>query len=509
VIGRERPPAVTRFRNSTLWLPLAVVAVLGWAFVVEDLPASRPVRLDSAREVAVTGRVLGRTPGGAVEVGYYHPTTEQDIEAEVEVWDGDLVPERGGNLRLIVRRDDPLAAAAAGDATPLTANLAGYAMVIAGACLPAAMRRFSVRRTEHLAEAEVPSFAMVAALTPHRRRHRGELHLYALDATERARPVCTVPVLTTGQARIGSQVFPVEVKGSPRPLGRVVARTAGAVLWPAGRAGRRSVHPRPPGPSQPVEPLPAADAPPARPGPTSLRMGLRQEAVLLGGALATMAVIVAVTLQHQADARRLVANGIPVLAEVVRHEGVDDVVVLRYRANGAGHLTKAPADVATDYRKGVSYPIRLDPDDPARARLDAEPYDASEPIVWGAMPAAAALVWFGVRWRGWRANRRAAEGGPWSQVWASGAADVGELVLTDEHGRVVCGVIAPGAWVSQPTPAVVAGAAEPGAPAALWLQDGWCRSLVRPATNGASRWRPWGRRGRGATAGPDQPHPER
>ncbi|MGH9178045.1 MAG: hypothetical protein ACRD0N_05770, partial [Acidimicrobiales bacterium] len=241
--GRERPPAVTRFRNSTLWLPVAVLAGVGWAFVIEDLPASRPARLDPAEEVALDGRVLGRAPGDSVEVGYFHPTTEQEVEAEVHVWDGDLVPERGGTLRLIVRRDDPLSAAAAGDAMPLTANLGGYAILVAGACLPAAMRRFFVWRTERLAGAEAPSFAMAATLTPHRRRFRCDLHLYPLDAAEQAPPVCTVAVLTTGQARIGSQVFPVEVKGSPRPLGRVVARSGAAILWPAGRAGRRSAHP--------------------------------------------------------------------------------------------------------------------------------------------------------------------------------------------------------------------------------------------------------------------------
>lgn len=505
--GRERPLAVTRFRNSTLWLPIAVLSVLGWAVAFEDLPASRPARLDPAEEVAVTGRVAGRTPEDAVEVRYFHPTTEQEVEAEVHVWDGDLVPEQGGTLPLIVRRDDPLAASATGDAMPLTTNLGVYAVLLAGSCLPAALRRFTLWRTERLAAAGAPSFAMVAVLTPHRRRFRCDLHLYPLDAAEHSQPLCTVAVLTTGQARIGSQVFPVEVKGSPRPLGRIVARAGGTVLWPAGRAGRRNAYPRPPGPPGPVEPLPAADRPPGGDGLTNPLLSLRSEVVFVAAALAFLAIVAVATLIGRSDARQVVDHGIPVVGEVVRHEGVDDVVVLRYRANRATHLTKAPADVASDYRRGVRYPLRLDPDDPGRARLDAEPYDAVEPIAWSTTPLVAALALLRRRWLGWRANRRAAEHGPWSRVEVRGGDDAHELVLTDDQGRVVCGVLATGAWVAQPVGAVVGGEAVPGSAVALFLHDSWCRSIVRPATNGAglpARWRRlgWlGRFGRGVRRG--------
>jgi hypothetical protein len=92
VTRRERPPAVARHRNTALWLPVAALALFGWSFVTEDLPASRPERVDRPDEVAVDGRVVEETTGGALEVRYTHPVTEQEVTAEVYVWDADLAP---------------------------------------------------------------------------------------------------------------------------------------------------------------------------------------------------------------------------------------------------------------------------------------------------------------------------------------------------------------------------------------------------------------------------------
>ncbi|MGI8685175.1 MAG: hypothetical protein ACR2MO_08835 [Acidimicrobiales bacterium] len=488
---RERPPVVTRHCNSTRWFLAAAVALVGWIFVADDLPASRPERLDPADEVAVEGRVLGTTPGGATEVRYLHPVTEQRVTAEVHVWDGDRVPERGGTMRLIVQRDNPLAATAEGDAMPLHTNLLVNGSVVLGAALPLLMRRFGVRRTERLVNAPTPTFSMVAVLAArNRRRFRCDLHLYALDALEGEPPLCSVPVLTTGGARIGAQVFPVEVKGSPRPLGRVVARSGAALLWPAARAGRRADQPRPSGPARAVEPLPAVPADGGRPLPSRLLPAMKGELAVLAGALGLVALVAVLTQANAADARELSSSGTIVIGEVVRLAGADDVVVLRYEREGATRTARAPVDYASDYRKGVRYPVRVDnPSDPSRARLVAEPYDAVEPVVWAAVPA---VVLTGVSWsrmRSWRRNRRVARDGPWSRAHARAGADPVELVLTDDDGRPVGGVIAreQRAPLSSPVPVVIAGTAEPGDPIAVWLPDGRCLAVVHAATNGASR----------------------
>ena len=499
---RERPAAVARHRNTALWLPVAALALFGWFFVTEDLPASRPERVDRPDEVAADGRVLGETTGGALEVRYTHPVTGQEVIAEVYVWDGDLAGEPGRTIRLVADRDDPLAATAAGDVMPWHTNGVVYLVWLAGAALPALTRRYGVWRSERLAGALSPGFAMAGVVTASpRRRFRCDLHLYPLDAPEHAPPVCTIAVLTTGGARLGGHVFPVEAKGFPRPLGRVVARTGEAVLWPVGRASRRAVHPRPSGPVRAVSPLWAAERP-----STTRRSGgvpaVGREVGVLGACLAALAIAVVVTSVNRADARAVATDGRPVVGEVVDHEETDTVVVLQYEKAGATGVTRAPADFAGEYRKGTRYPVHLDPDDPARARLDAEPYDAVEPIAWLALPAMAAsgLVWS--RWRSWRRNRAVAAEGPWWSALARVGDREGEVVVTDLDGGVVCGVVVHPARSSvpagEPVGVVVAGNAEPGTPVAVWRAGGWALPVVLPATNAGAytgRWARWRRSG--------------
>lgn len=499
--GRERPPAVARHRNTALWLPVAAMALFGWFFVTEDLPASRPELVDRPDEVAVDGRVVEETTGGALEVRYTHPVTEQEVTAEVYVWDADLAPAPGATIRLVADRDDPLSASAAGDAMPWHTNAAVYLAWLAGTTLPALTRRYGVWRSERLAAALSPGFAMAGTVTPAPgRRFRCDLHLYPLDAPAHALPVCTVPVLTTGGARLADHVFGVEAKGFPRPLGRVVARTGGTILWPAGRASRRAVHPRPAGPVRPVDPLAARERPAAR-RPSGAVPALGPELAALAACVAVVAITVVATLLNRADARVVATEGRPVVGEVVAHEGADDtVVVLRYEDGGATRVTRAPADFASDYRKGTRYPLRLDPDEPARARLDAEPYDAVEPVAWVALPALAAAGLVGSRWRSWRRNRAVAAEGPWWAALARVGDRSGELVVSDLDGGVVCGVMVrrrlsavPG---GEPVPVVVAGDPEPGAPVAVWRAGGRALPVVLPATNAGScttRWARWRR----------------
>lgn len=495
---RERPPAVTRHCNSTLWLPLATIALFGWFFVTEDLPASRPERLDPVDEVAVVGRVVETKPGQALDVTYVHPVTEQRVTTDLYIWDGDLVPAPSGTIRLVVRRDDPLAAVAEGDVMPWHTNALVYGAWVIGALLPQLTRRFGVRRTERLMAAPMASFAMVGVLAPRRRRRfRCDLHLYPLDAPDGAPPVCSVPVLTTGQAAIGTRTFPVEVKGAPRPLGRVVARIGDIPLWPAGRAGRRADYPRLAGVPQPTAGLPPVATAPAPPPRSGLLSAVAAQAAFLVGAVVLVIVVVAVTASNGARARQLVSEGTPVIGEVIDHGGADDVVVLRYQRDGESHTAKAPADFASDFRKGIRYPARLDPTDPARARLLAEPYDAVEPVVWAVLPALAlgGLTWS--RWRNARRNLAAARQGPWFHALARAGTDPHDVILTDDEGNPVCGAIArqQGQWRPEPEHVVVGGPVEPGGPIAVRLPGGRWLLVVHPATNGVdvpkAGWAKW------------------
>jgi hypothetical protein len=183
---------------------------------------------------------------GETKVRYRHPVTEQDVVAPLWVWHERYRAEPGDEVRVIVQNDDPLSVQVEGDRFPVTENLVVYGLWVIGASIPFVARRFSMWRTERLAASAEPTFAMTGALVPSTPFARCHLQLFALDAPPAAEPLCSVRVLTTGHAPLLRRTFPVEVKGRPRPLGRVVAQTGGVVLWPAGRAlGRRGGRGRP------------------------------------------------------------------------------------------------------------------------------------------------------------------------------------------------------------------------------------------------------------------------
>jgi hypothetical protein len=204
-------------------------------------------------------------------------------------------------------------------------------------------------------------------------------------------------------------------------------------------------------------------------------LGVPLALVLAAGAL--VAAVTAVTVAHASDARRLERGGVAVVAEVVDHKGDDTVVVPRYH-NGRDVVARAPSDFASEYRRGVRVPIHVDPEDPTRARLAAEPYDATEPITWAAIPLVFAVGFCISRWWSWRRNAATARAGPWWSVSTRRILD-GELTTTlgieNHDGDVVCAVrvpnVEPGRG-AQDDRLVAAGDAEPGAPIALWDHAG-------------------------------------
>ena len=471
--SRGRSSAVTRHLRAPLVWPLLVLAIVAPLLVFSDVPASRPHRFDPEEESRVAGEVV--FVDRVRHVRYRHPITRQVVDAPLYTNDVDVVAEEGETVHVLAQRDDPLSVAIEGDRVPLSENLVSHAIILAAAAIPFAARRLSTRRIERVAAGDAPSFAMTGALFASARLNRCHLLLYPLDAGVGAPPMCSVSMLTTAQAPLVARTFPVEVKGSPRPFGRVVAHASTGVLWPAGRAhGRTRRHDRPAltgGPPTRLEPADGA-AGPWRPRWVPF---FTYSAAAMGAATALLAFATTVTLTAAVDVNRVSRDGRQVVGEIVRFDGEDDVLVLRYKLDGT-HETRAGVDYASDYERGMRYPIRLDPRNPRRARLETEPYDVIEPLAYAALPLAGAALWFGRRVGVWRSLRRSARRGPW---WAADA-----VTLANDGRIVTVGLFAGDDLVGAvpvATPALSArrgrnrvmlgGDLEPGSPVALWWRD--------------------------------------
>ncbi|HEX6597427.1 MAG TPA: DUF3592 domain-containing protein [Acidimicrobiales bacterium] len=236
--GADRPDAVRRWVRNPLWWGLAALAFAGALFVADVVEAQRRDRRFD-RGLRVTGTITaGWASGQDVEVVYRHPQTGEEVSATTVVWNADRLPDSAGPIPLEVSRSDPTDVVLAGDRVPATANLLEY---LPWTLLPMviwAVRVRTVRATEALMASSAVRYAMLAAASPPGRWGlRWRLHLYPADAGAGTPPVCTIPLVD--RASRGA-TFPVEVKGSPRPFGRVVARRQddGTELWPSGRALR-------------------------------------------------------------------------------------------------------------------------------------------------------------------------------------------------------------------------------------------------------------------------------
>jgi nitrosocyanin len=233
------------------------------------------------------------------------------------------------------------------------------------------------------------------------------------------------------------------------------------------------------------------------------------------GSAVLFAVVSATTLRNASRSHQISREGIPMVGEVVAHAGADDVVVLGYQRDGS-RTARAPVDFASDYPVGIRYPMRLDPADPARARLVTEPYDATEPHVWAAIPLAGAALWLAHRWRTWRRTRRAAGRGPWWHARATQLDHNGRtgLIAVMTGDDVIAGVpvgpLPPSPDAGEPTPVIVAGELEPGGPVALWWEEAEpvtsLGSVMVPPIGGSPpprhrRWRAFGTRFLGAVSG--------
>ena len=375
----------------------------------------------------VDGHVVEPARGGQLRVDYRHPVTGQRVEVEVDTWGRGDDLRRGDPVALDVDADNPERLSLAGEHKPPVdpVSLALLLAVPAAAC---AVRWWSVQRTLALARADAPAFALLGAVAPAGRlRRKPRLHLYPVDAAAGDAPLCAVRVLNTAGAPLGGAAFPVQVKGMPRAMGRVVARAGEEVLWPAGRADTSASLPRPDRVVE-VTPPPAAD-PAILPawvttgGPFRQRSAAR---IALGIPLGLLALFVLLGLGATADtlfgarradhARR---DRTASLGEVVAKQAppfARNWVDVRYRDGSRPVAVRVTVNDATEYTVGRLYPILVDGALHHPVLLAKERYPRGEQLVFGWLPAIPVALWAGRVMRTWRRSRAVARRGPWYRL---------------------------------------------------------------------------------------------
>jgi hypothetical protein len=415
------PEPLRAYRARPLWWLLAGLAftllIAGW-----DVHDARVDHRWARTALLVEGEVReGYTGGAQIPVAYRNPVTDQQVELTIYTWGAPPDVDAGDPIALEVDPDDPEFVSVAGDRLPYfdpNNSLPWAAMALAWC----GWRWWSVRRTARLAESDGPAFALLGAIAPASRfRRHPVLHLFALDAPVGARSLCSVRLLSTGGCPLAGPAFAVEVKGVPRPLGRVVARApgTGAVLWSVGHAAGHRTWLRPDRVVDAVAPppVPSDDVipPRSRPGwwPPTLTPVTALLAALVGGvALGTAVTVVSVT--RGAAYVPKPAGWVAAAGEVVERH--DSSVDLRYMVDGVEHIQHAAALYPEDYTVGRRYPLTYDPDHPSEVRLSREDYDVAGPLWFAWMPAAAAAVGLTVAVRRSRRAWRLARVGPWSRL---------------------------------------------------------------------------------------------
>jgi hypothetical protein len=479
VTGRGLPAAARRHVWVAVRWTLITAAVMG---VIAGLSTIASIEQRGAGMARARGTVVSVGDGTHLQVRYRHPVTHQVVTAGAHREAGSARPQPGDPIRFHVARDDPLVLSFRG---PSGEGFGWGPLIWSIPLLPfiglVVVRLVRMRQVMRLVGAPMAGFAMIGVVVPWGRRGRPLLHLFALDATPEASPVASVRLLSSDGAPLGIEL-PVEAKGSPRPLGMVVARAGERVLWPEGRAT-----PWPKG----------SRRRPARHVPRTPYRGSRVAGWCAAVALATSLVIAVtvtvVTVIHAGPARRLEGHGLPVLAEVTKRN--DYTVGVRYRLSGdeRDRIGAAPADFPEDFRVGIRYPAHVDPDRVSRIRLDAAPFDTVEPLVWGWVWTVPPSIWLVMAWRHRRRVRAAARAGPWRTVDARVLVHHQKRWLLGLDGAST-GAVTAAVWIERPPlrgrwpepgpiTVDVAGVVEPGRTMAL-RRNGTPLEVLGPASAG-------------------------
>lgn len=436
-------PVLEHLRRPFRWL-LVIIAFLVLTLVLAEVAQDAEQRRRE-RSIVVEGTLLDRQVGdGRARVRYVHPVTEQELTVTIPVRERRRLPAEPGPVRLDADPIDPDGVRVDGDADPATGDLGWNLPYLVIPVLVWGRRRWGVWRTERLVGSAGPSFAMLGAVAPvGRRGRRTELHLWPLDAAAGSPSLCRVGLLATAHLPVGGGVFDVEVKGLPRPFGRLVARSpeTGGILWPAGAGLPRRSRPRPPLTTRPA-PLPdEIEVAPAlaKVRPPWVQLAIGAAAVVAAGLL--FAGVAAVTARGAKDGRR-VEGGRSVIAEVTARSDTRDELALTYAVDGKRRTGQVRVGSRDPYEVGRRYPATVDPADPSRLHLARQRYDRAGPLAWAAIPLLAGggllcrAVW------SWHRARRLARRGGWRpyEMWTGASPTSWATLTAPGTGQAVCSV---------------------------------------------------------------------
>ena len=413
------------------WLLAAIAAAIGFTVLSATDADYQNRRFDDA--IHLSGVVSTDYDGRSLEVpiAYENPLTEQHVETTFHVVHYDDVPDPGSTIAVEVGRDNPRAIRIEGVAVDPDEDRVEIASVIALLLLgPLLLRGLGLRRARRLIDRPDKSFVMTAGLGAHRRGRRPLLNLYPLDSDPSAAAVCVVPLAASHGLPVGGEYFTVDVKGSPRPFGRVVARLeSGEILWPAARAlASRGQHLRPTG--RLAHPVPAADRPTnVRLVPVWRQMPL--EAGLLGALMVIAALVTLQTLRNADSAETVAARSVRTNGEVIDNHSSH--VTVRYSWDGNETTAEAPVQSGGGYQRGLRYPVLVDTRQPTSIRMAMEPYNTAGPIIWMWLVAGAAAVPVAHRLSQRWSARRNVRRGPWHTMFAVNARTTPRFAVVQLH----------------------------------------------------------------------------
>ena len=234
----EKPSPLLLWLRLPLWLGFATT-LLALLLLLAVLKGAHDDRSTFDNGYHSTAFIDATWDGGRrIPITYLDPRSGARIRTSTYLWNDQLRPRNPGVVAVDISRANPKNVRIAGDRFPAGANWPEYLPWWALPFVVWRTRVRTMRKSEELIEAPTTTFRMTGLSSPPRRlERRWRLHLFALDARDMSSPICTIPLVERPpEGRLN-----LEVKGDPRPSGRVVARTlAGEVLWPSGKALQRS-----------------------------------------------------------------------------------------------------------------------------------------------------------------------------------------------------------------------------------------------------------------------------
>lgn len=364
-MSSPRPPIeVRRWR----WRPLILavpVTVLFVVLVVSDRGTAAELDRARQREGTVVGEVVESGPG-AQAVRWYDDVHDRVVQVESQGMPvGDVVA-------VVPDHDDPVASdlehGMAGDPVQTLVYLVWF--VPPWVWLISRWR--TVRRSQRLIAAPVPTFALWATVVS-RSWSTALVRIDATDAGGVAEPLCHVQVIDAPD--LGPGRTPVEVKGNPRPAGRLVLRSDESIIWPTGRTRLRASF-----------------------GRRWRTASVGRQAVVVGAVVAAAALLVVVlevvgvrdNEARRTRGRKVEAEVVAVVDEVEWHL----VYELPDRSGVWAGVVHYPWD-ALERRVGETVLLSVDPDDPMRP-VTADGSYHHDPALFGGLAVVVLAVAGGV-----------------------------------------------------------------------------------------------------------------